>query len=257
MSADPYRNSAGVGSPGSWNRYSYVQGDPVNNTDHTGTQVDGETAGVCGYDALSPLCDANDGSGIGGNRCELDGVGTDCTFVSALALAGALTVKTPFALGLSQNIPCEQGAVRSTILADAGNLGLNFSGYNLAGATAAVAGLTGVSMTELYVDVANGVDPQKAFGDLVKSLSGNFQYAGADPLHGDYGLSYRQTTATWSMQISYNNTTKQLQIDIDPHNPMFNPFGHAMDVLWNSYSGGDTNYHTAASSLGIAATPCP
>jgi RHS repeat-associated protein len=27
---DPYKASAGVGDPGSWNRYSYVQGDPVN-----------------------------------------------------------------------------------------------------------------------------------------------------------------------------------------------------------------------------------
>jgi len=36
MTADPYQASAGAGDPGSWNRYSYVQGDPVNNVDPSG-----------------------------------------------------------------------------------------------------------------------------------------------------------------------------------------------------------------------------
>jgi len=34
--ADPYRASGGPTDPGSWNRYSYVQGDPVNYADHRG-----------------------------------------------------------------------------------------------------------------------------------------------------------------------------------------------------------------------------
>ena len=34
--ADPYQASAGAGDPGSWNRYSYVVGDPVNRVDPTG-----------------------------------------------------------------------------------------------------------------------------------------------------------------------------------------------------------------------------
>ena len=33
---DPYRASGGPADPGSWNRYSYVQGDPVNFRDPTG-----------------------------------------------------------------------------------------------------------------------------------------------------------------------------------------------------------------------------
>jgi RHS repeat-associated protein len=36
MTADPYKASAGVESPGSWNRYAYVEGDPVNRYDPTG-----------------------------------------------------------------------------------------------------------------------------------------------------------------------------------------------------------------------------
>ncbi len=34
--ADPYEASAGAGDPGSWNRYAYVQGDPVNYNDPAG-----------------------------------------------------------------------------------------------------------------------------------------------------------------------------------------------------------------------------
>jgi RHS repeat-associated protein len=36
MTADPYLASGGVESPGSWNRYAYVEGDPVNFIDRRG-----------------------------------------------------------------------------------------------------------------------------------------------------------------------------------------------------------------------------
>ncbi|MCC6537765.1 MAG: RHS repeat-associated core domain-containing protein [Bryobacterales bacterium] len=36
MSADPYKASAGASEPGSWNRYAYVEGDPVNFNDPSG-----------------------------------------------------------------------------------------------------------------------------------------------------------------------------------------------------------------------------
>src|SRR6266851_3545300 len=35
-SPDPYKASGGAGDPSSWNRYSYVQGDPVNFFDPAG-----------------------------------------------------------------------------------------------------------------------------------------------------------------------------------------------------------------------------
>ena len=36
MSPDPYKVSAGPKDPGSWNRYAYTGGDPINRTDRTG-----------------------------------------------------------------------------------------------------------------------------------------------------------------------------------------------------------------------------
>lgn len=48
MSADPYRASAGAGDPGSWNRYAYVGGDPVNVTDPEGLVTCNETAHMTG-----------------------------------------------------------------------------------------------------------------------------------------------------------------------------------------------------------------
>jgi RHS repeat-associated protein len=36
LTADPYRASGGPGDPGSWNRYAYTRGDPVNRYDPTG-----------------------------------------------------------------------------------------------------------------------------------------------------------------------------------------------------------------------------
>ncbi len=38
LSSDPYRASGGPSDPGSWNRYAYVQGDPVNLFDPQGLQ---------------------------------------------------------------------------------------------------------------------------------------------------------------------------------------------------------------------------
>ena len=36
MTADPYKASAGASDPGSWNRYAYTGGDPINRMDRTG-----------------------------------------------------------------------------------------------------------------------------------------------------------------------------------------------------------------------------
>jgi len=52
MSPDPYTESAGPSDPGSWNRYAYTRGDPVNRADPSG-QFD------CAADYDPILCDPN------------------------------------------------------------------------------------------------------------------------------------------------------------------------------------------------------
>jgi hypothetical protein len=121
MSPDPYKASGGPGNPGSWNRYAYTKNDPVNHTDHNGTQVDGDGAGVCGVDASSPLCDANDGTGSAGGSgsgggCVLDGVPTDCTFLDALGRAGALDQDQGALARLAQaGVTVAESAVQSVL----------------------------------------------------------------------------------------------------------------------------------------------
>ena len=36
ITPDPYVGNAGLGDPGSWNKYAYVENDPVNFTDSQG-----------------------------------------------------------------------------------------------------------------------------------------------------------------------------------------------------------------------------
>ena len=42
MTADPYKASGGPADPGSWNRYAYTRGDPINRTDANGTCDSGD-----------------------------------------------------------------------------------------------------------------------------------------------------------------------------------------------------------------------
>jgi RHS repeat-associated protein len=58
MTPDPSAKSEDPRSPQSWNRYPYVQGDPVNSNDPTGLDsFDGGDGGVCDYDPFLAECD--------------------------------------------------------------------------------------------------------------------------------------------------------------------------------------------------------
>ncbi|MCC7497811.1 MAG: hypothetical protein IT160_09550 [Bryobacterales bacterium] len=54
LTPDPYMASGGVADPGSWNRYAYTQGDPVNYTDPSGLYLS-----VAGLPPATPLVAIN------------------------------------------------------------------------------------------------------------------------------------------------------------------------------------------------------
>ena len=53
--ADQYMASAGLTNPGSWNRYSYVLGDPINNKDPNGTCAEDTAYVVNVCDTPAPM----------------------------------------------------------------------------------------------------------------------------------------------------------------------------------------------------------
>jgi hypothetical protein len=251
-------------NPTSWNRYAYVNGEPVNSSDPSGLD------GVCGPNGTwtGEGCYNYGGQSSDINEAHNQYVTTLASTIgwvsgedpASILLAAAQNFSPP-------NTPCEQSVVTNTILTDATNLGLNLSGYNLSGAVASIAGQTsGVlgsgtdGMTELIVNPNDPSTAQASFNALVASLGSSFTYAGYDPLHPGYQYSYRQNVGQYSMQISYNPTTYSLSIDIDQWNPQYGDLvsllGHLGSVIANTLTGGDTNYQTVANALGISATPC-
>ena len=65
MTADPANSSANANDPGSWNRYAYVEGDPVNRTDPRGLEIrDCDWDGGC-LNPSGPVSFEGQGSSIG------------------------------------------------------------------------------------------------------------------------------------------------------------------------------------------------
>ena len=88
-SSDHYVGSAGLGMPGSWNRYAYGLGDPINLTDRSGTHVDCTDDSCneadCDGDALACSIDEeNSGSGAAGGYYNLGATGTAAAVTSTL-----------------------------------------------------------------------------------------------------------------------------------------------------------------------------
>ena len=90
LTADPSRRSMVPGNPGSWNRYAYVLGDPVNGRDPSGkifACTDGDAQSI--YDVS--CSGIPDDSGGGGDDDDAnDGPGNVCSSDTLGALAGAV-----------------------------------------------------------------------------------------------------------------------------------------------------------------------
>ena len=75
LSVDPTWGSVALGSPGSWNRFSYTWGDPVNGNDPTGLILDEEDGGDDGGGDDGGGDDGSGDDGGGSNTCVLTGEG--------------------------------------------------------------------------------------------------------------------------------------------------------------------------------------
>jgi RHS repeat-associated protein len=275
-SPDPYQASASGSSnprrPQSWNRYSYVLGDPINFYDpqglfalQSGNGTDDCPPGMVFYNngCVVAVNDGagkgmpNGGGGGGGGAAAAPPCGpSNPSGVTLTAAQQSLLGGTSFtALSTPQEL------VFLVITADASQLGLNLSGYTLG--SVQIAG-QGASQTELNLTAANGLSSLNA-------LTGSFGGAGIvtappDPMHGIYNSgNWRQAVPQWSMQVT-SAASGNIQVDIDPYNPNFGGFGswlgHAGNVIGNTLTGGDTNYLNVASALqarypGLKIFNCP
>jgi RHS repeat-associated protein len=82
-SPDQYRASGGPTDPGSWNRYSYTRGDPVNRFDPRGTS----DCNAKSPEAADAFGCTSGGGGYG--NCTLDGVDMPCDMVQRFQQMGA------------------------------------------------------------------------------------------------------------------------------------------------------------------------
>jgi RHS repeat-associated protein len=64
-SPDPFGGSAGIYNPGSWNRYAYSLGDPVNNYDPSGLECSPVESVVGTSDPILKACEETDDGGGG------------------------------------------------------------------------------------------------------------------------------------------------------------------------------------------------
>jgi len=97
MTSDPYRTSAAAYNPGTWNRYAYVEGDPVNGIDRTGLFKNAED---CINDPDS--CEAEDAAAFGSTA----GGSYGCISTANTALLAALIASAGGPAGSSNSNYC-------------------------------------------------------------------------------------------------------------------------------------------------------
>lgn len=92
MSSDPYQASGGPSDPGSWNRYAYVGGDPLNRVDPTGKAWCLDYLRSCDPACESGICeDGPNGGGGGGGGGEGNFCGADSFFSPGTACFTLIT----------------------------------------------------------------------------------------------------------------------------------------------------------------------
>jgi RHS repeat-associated protein len=256
LTPDPYMPTAnGVNdptNPGSWNRYSYVGGDPITFNDPTGEFMAAPppdstweppptvavTSGASSF--LSLESGGGDGQpGLAGKPpCGPNNPGGVTLTSAQTALLGGMSFSS---------LTPQQQIVFLTITADAAFLGVTFTGLTVSSITVAGAGAinTELNLTGTGASVS-ALNNLAGFTCLPNILVGR-PHDGGDQNCRANGLSN-------SLQISGNTNTGEVQLDIDPFNPASSfpvgVFGHFFgQVLPNGIRGTDTNYTNVANAL--------
>jgi RHS repeat-associated protein len=266
--ADQYMASAGPGDPGSWNRYAYTRGDPVNRTDPRGT-CDITISGWGFNDGWFPYtdCGASLSSPVDPSYAMFCWFDPACHANAQQQAQGGGGGSAPLPTCTPDQL------VGGVIEADAQRIGLNLSGLSasvqLAGAPCtpgtSECGRNGTyTQTELNLTGnLNGL-----FNQLTMLNGSQFNCNPGSgllnvligPPHnlGPGGTTNcRQVGLTNSLQVNVNVANGTAQLDIDPYNPaaLFGLGGilHGIfQVLPNTINGTDSNYASIAQALNIS-----
>jgi len=258
--------------PGSWNRYTYVQGDPVNFFDPTGLNeaipgmCDAQYGyGDCGGDALfwgggGGGAGGGGGGGFGNGYAQMQGVCQALTPDQCSGLIqylGQLPALTPTFTASSPDPNCVQDAITA---------GATGTGLNLDDFTNPWVQIVGTSngnegtYAETELNFSGSAD---AVNSLITQMCGlgyanNNQCPGGvgntmlvGPPHHDFTGNFRSPGLTNSVQVNTfidtNTGTGRIQIDVDPFNPSAKPilgaiFHGVLQVIPNKITGGDNTY---------------
>jgi RHS repeat-associated protein len=245
--------TAHASNPASWNRYSYVNGDPVNMSDPSGLD------GVCGpYGTWMGEGCYNYG-GMSGDISS--GEQSYLTSVRSAPGWGWVSGDDPVAIlqAAAQNFgPPDPNCVQDAISAAAAGVGLSLSSFtNISVQIVGTQDPSGGTYGETELNLSGG-DVQGLINAMCaagfysngKCDSNNTPLVGAPHTAPDgtpFTGNFRSPSLTNSVQVNTNVQTGQVQIDVDPYNPAAYPILGAilhgvLQVLPNKLTGGDNTY---------------
>jgi RHS repeat-associated protein len=222
-SADPLMGSAHVSDPQSWNRYTYVNNNPLRNIDPEG------------LDKTPVFQDYNDIYGeqqrILENSSITVGKGKDAQTLSGQALYDYLAKSDPKALAnfLNQTTALMNFQV---MLKDGGGNPVFTNGAAL------VNSVTAFKQDRIIANVDPLLKDAVEIASITpKGFAGLYEGPeNSSLLHGEHDYSFRQNLAEGSQQISFASKQgfRSADIDIDPYNPYAGrAVQHGLDVMKN------------------------
>jgi RHS repeat-associated protein len=262
---DPYKASGSTRDPGSWNRYAYVGGDPVNFGDPSGLEraqalpnpYYSGNGGPC--DSSTDLWNGCDyGDTFPGSYYGCSNLSSSAALLSVMAEGGVCA--SFYAESLNMQLGPVPSCVQSAITGAAQSVGLDLN--NFQNFSVQIVGSNGATETELNM-TGTRADVQQ----LINSMCAADFYSTGDGAcpngatssgvvgtpHDGYTGNFRQPGATGSLQVNTNLSAGAIQMDVDPFNPAAGPLGvlaHSiLQWLPNKITGMDNSYGCPSAPL--------